>query len=90
MYLTLELVEELQARPSRIEGHVRGINRMLDARRDCDDILIQIAGVKAAVNQVAIRLLEGHLDSCVAESLRAGNGTDAVTRFKESLAQVLK
>ncbi len=89
-YLIPELEANLQDRLSRIEGHVRGIKKMLAEHRDCDDILTQVAGVKAAVNQVGILLLEGHLETCVAEALRSGDGTIPVERFKGSLSRVLK
>ena len=88
-YITLDLESNLKGRLSRIEGHVRGINRMLEDHRDCDDILTQVSGVKAAVNQVAILLLEGHLETCVAEDLRNGQ-TTSVERFRDSLSRVLK
>jgi DNA-binding FrmR family transcriptional regulator len=90
IYLTPELEKELLDRLARIEGHVRGVRKMLADHRDCDDILTQIAGVKAAITQVAIKLLEGHLDSCVSESLRSGDGTIVAGRFKQSLKRVLK
>lgn len=90
IYLDEELVSELQNRLSRIEGHVRGIKKMLSERRDCDDVLTQVAGVKAAIQQVAIRLLEGHLDTCVSECIVQGDGTEPVDRFKTSLSRVLK
>lgn len=90
VYIAPDLESNLQDRLSRIEGHVRGIKRMLADHRDCDDILIQIAGVKAAINQVAIMLLEGHLETCVAEALRSGDGTIPVERFKGSLSRILK
>lgn len=90
IYLIPELEANLQDRLSRIEGHVRGIKKMLAEHRDCDDILTQVAGVKAAVNQVGILLLEGHLETCVAEALRAGDGMIPVERFKASLSRVLK
>ena len=90
VYLTPELERNLQARLSRIEGHVRGINKMLAKHDDCDDILTQVAAVKAAISQVAILLLEGHLDTCVAESIRGGDGTAPIERFKDSLSRVLK
>lgn len=89
VYLTEELEKELVDRLARIEGHVRGVRRMLEERRDCDDILTQVAGVKAAVEQVAIRLLQGHLETCVAQAIRAGDA-QAVARFQESLDRVVR
>ena len=89
-YLSPDLESNLQDRLSRIEGHVRGIKKMLADQQDCDDVLTQVSAVNAAVNQVAILLLEGHLEICVAEGLRSGDGTDLVERFKGSLSRVLK
>lgn len=90
VYLEPELIEQLQNRLSRIEGHVRGIKRMLAERRDCDDILTQVAGVKAAIQQVAIKLLEGHLETCVSDCIARGDRDEPVERFKNSLSRVLK
>ena len=90
LYIAPDLESNLQDRLSRVEGHVRGIKKMLAEQRDCDDILTQVSGVKAAVNQVAILLLEGHLETCVAEGIRSGDETIALERFKGSLSRVLK
>lgn len=90
VYITSDLERDLQDRLSRIEGHVRGIKKMLADNRDCDDILTQVAGVKAAVNRVAIMLLEGHLETCVSEAIRSGDEGTPVDRFKDSLSRVLK
>ena len=90
IYLTPELEEDLKNRLSRIEGHVRGVKNMLAEHRDCDEILTQVAGVQAAMRRVAILLLKGHLDTCVAEAIRSGNGSPTVAQFKESLDRVLK
>lgn len=89
-YIETVLEDNLQDRLSRIEGHVRGIKKMLAEHRDCDDILTQVSGVRAAINQVAILLLEGHLETCVAEGLRSGGGAISLERFKSSLSRVLK
>ena len=90
LYISRDLESNLQDRLSRIEGHVRGIKKMLADQQDCDDVLTQVSAVKAAVNQVAILLLEGHLETCVAEGLRSGDGTLPLERFKGSLSRVLK
>lgn len=88
-YLDPELVENLQARLNRIEGHVRGIKRMLNDMEDCDSILIQLSAIKSALNQVTIKLLEGHMDTCVTACVQAGDD-EALERLKSALALVLK
>ena len=89
-YLEPDLVENLQNRLNRIEGHVRGIKRMLDDHDDCESILIQASAVKAAMNQVIVKLLEGHMETCVADCVKAGDVDEALGRLKGALALVLK
>ncbi len=88
-YLDPELVENLQARLNRIEGHVRGVKRMLDDKEDCESILVQTSAIKAALNQVIIKLLQGHMETCVAECVQAGDD-EALARLKNAMALVLK
>ena len=89
-YLEDQLAGDLQRRLSRIEGHVRGIKKMLDEERDCDDILTQVAGVNAALQRTAIRLLEGHLETCLKDAVQGGDSEVAMVRFKASLSRVLR
>jgi CsoR family transcriptional regulator, copper-sensing transcriptional repressor len=90
VYLTPELVSDVQDRLSRIEGHVRGVKRMLDAQASCEQILIQLSAVRSAVNQATIKVLEGHMETCVRECVVSGDGPEALERLKGALAQVLK
>jgi DNA-binding FrmR family transcriptional regulator len=89
-YLEPELVESLQDRLSRIEGHIRGVKRMLQEQANCEDILIQLNAIRSAVNQVTIKVLEGHMDTCVTECVEGGAGTEALERLKYAMSQVLK
>lgn len=89
-YLSPELEENIQNRLSRIEGHVRGVKRMLDEHQDCEDILIQLAAIKSALNQVIIKVLEGHMEVCVMECVVEGEGEEALERLQSALSLVLK
>jgi DNA-binding FrmR family transcriptional regulator len=90
IYLDPEVEEELQNRLSRIEGHVRGIKRMLAEHASCEDLLVQLSAVRSALNQATARLLENHLETCVAECVRAGQGEKALRHLKGALTQVVK
>ena len=57
--------EQLQNRLRRIEGQVRGIQKMVEDDRYCIDVLTQIAAVQAALDKVALGLLDGHARTCV-------------------------
>jgi len=90
IYLDPEVEQELQDRLSRIEGHVRGIKRMLAEHASCEDLLVQLTAVRSALNQATARLLENHLETCVAECVRAGKGEKALRELKGALTQVVK
>ena len=58
--------EQLAKRLARVEGQVRGIARMVDDDRYCIDILTQISAIQAALDKVALGLLDGHARHCLA------------------------
>jgi len=57
--------DQLQTRLRRIEGQVRGVERMVEENRYCIDVLTQIAAIQAALDKVALGLLDGHAHTCV-------------------------
>src|SRR5436309_6098175 len=57
--------DELLARLARIEGQVRGVQGMVAEDRYCIDVLTQIAAIQAALDKVALGLLDGHAHTCV-------------------------
>ena len=67
----------------RIEGQVRGLQRMVDEDKYCIDILTQISAVTSALESVALGLLEQHLSHCVAQAIAEGGDT-ATAKIKEA------
>jgi DNA-binding FrmR family transcriptional regulator len=57
--------EQLQIRLRRIEGQVRGVQGMVEEDRYCIDVLTQISAIQAALDKVALGLLDGHARTCV-------------------------
>jgi len=78
----------LVKRLHRIEGQVRGIERMVDEDRYCIDILTQIAAVSTALESVSVKLLEDHVRHCVADALTAGDAEVAEQKSEDLLAAV--
>ena len=72
----------------RIEGQVRGIAKMIDDDRYCIDILTQLGAVDTALEQVAIKVLEDHVQHCVAGALASGNAKEANEKASELLSAV--
>jgi DNA-binding FrmR family transcriptional regulator len=88
-YIKVKDKELLQNRLRRIEGQVRGVQRMVDEEAYCIDVLTQIASAVAALEKVGTILLKDHVEHCVRESIEKGEGaeekieelTAAVERF---------
>ena len=80
--------DALVKRLRRIEGQVRGLQRMLEEDRYCIDVLTQVAAVTEALESVALKVLEGHVSHCVAGALASGDESVAAEKSKELLAAV--
>ena len=87
-YVEADDKDAIIKRLHRIEGQVRGIERMVNEERYCIDILTQISAVSTALESVAQRLLEDHANHCIAGALAAGNREDAETKTRELLSAV--
>jgi DNA-binding FrmR family transcriptional regulator len=71
----------------RIEGQVRGLQRMVDEDTYCIDVLTQVAAATKALQAVALSLLEDHLTHCVTEAVAAG-GPQAAEKVREATAAI--
>jgi CsoR family transcriptional regulator, copper-sensing transcriptional repressor len=80
--------EALIKRLHRIEGQVRGIEKMVEDDRYCIDILTQIAAVNTALESLAFKILDEHVRHCVAGALASGDEQDAATKTEELLRAV--
>ncbi len=78
------LSEDITNRLRRIEGQVRGIEKMLEDGRECEDMLTQAMAIRSAVDQVGARLMEYHVDKCLLE------GFDCDEERMERLRDALK
>jgi len=76
--------ETNQKRLRRIEGQVRGLQKMVDEDRYCPEIMVQIASVHEALRAVGRELMRNHLRHCVAQAVRTG-GSDAEAMYDELL-----
>jgi DNA-binding FrmR family transcriptional regulator len=85
-YIKARDKELLQKRLRRIEGQVRGVQRMVDEESYCIDVLTQIASVVSALEKVGTILLKDHVEHCVRESIE--NGEDADEKIEELTAAV--
>jgi DNA-binding FrmR family transcriptional regulator len=80
--------EALVKRLHRIEGQVRGIERMVEDDRYCIDVLTQISAVNTALESLALRILDEHVRHCVAGALTSGDEHAAHVKVEELLGAV--
>jgi CsoR family transcriptional regulator, copper-sensing transcriptional repressor len=84
-----EAKDDYLKRLRRIEGQVRGLQRMIEEDKYCIDILTQVSAAKSALESVAIGLLQEHLAHCVAEAMAEG-GEVADAKVREASAAIAR
>ncbi len=80
----------LLKRLARIEGQVRGIQRMVADQRYCIDIIHQLTAARRALNQASLQLIGNHVNTCVSEAIRKREGSAKITEFMQTLNQFVK
>jgi DNA-binding FrmR family transcriptional regulator len=86
-----ETKPQLRARLRRIEGQVRGIQRMVDEDAYCIDVLTQVSAITKALQAVALSLLDEHLDHCVRHAIASGEDADAkIAEATAAIARLVK
>lgn len=83
-----QYVEDVVSRLTKIEGHVRGIKKMAADGQECEDILIQISAVQAALKKVSQIILNDHLEHCVFCEMQDDERQDAVERLKRAINKI--
>ena len=79
--------KDLLDRLRRIEGQVRGLQRMVDEDTYCIDILTQVNSATAALKAVGLGLLDDHVRHCVRESIEQGDGEDKVVELMAAVSR---
>ncbi|HLS35971.1 MAG TPA: metal-sensing transcriptional repressor [Bacillota bacterium] len=77
-------------RLKRIEGQVRGLQKMIEDDRYCVDVLIQISAINAALKSVGFTLMEEHTKHCVSNAVKSGNGDAAFEELIDVFKQFSK
>ncbi len=84
-----EEMHALQNRLKRIEGQVRGLQKMLSEDAYCTDILTQVSAVQSALNAFNKELLENHIRTCVVEDIRSGDD-EVVSDLVKTIHKLMK
>jgi len=81
--------KDLQSRLRRIEGQIRGIQRMVEGDQYCIDILTQVSSASAALKAVGMGLLDDHVRHCVKESIERSAGDEKVEELVAAVARLV-
>ena len=82
--------EAIIKRLNRIEGQVKGIQKMVEDDRYCVDILTQISAIRSAINKVGTIILENHMKGCVSESIKEGNSEEMINELMKTIDKFIK
>ena len=77
--------KEIAVRLKKIEGQIRGLEKMVDDKRYCVDILNQIAAVRRALDGVSMVLMKRHVETCVSGAIKANKGGPLIDELIESV-----
>ena len=80
-------VDAVTNRLKRIEGQVRGLVKMIESDKSCEEILIQISSVKSALHKTGQVILEGHLHHCVLDGIREGKEEETIKKLSSAIEQ---
>jgi len=74
----------------RIEGQVRGVQKMVEEDRYCLEILTQITAIRAALDKVGMEILDGHARGCLTAAIKSGNSDTAIDELIKVLQRYIK
>ena len=86
--LCLDLQENIDKRLQRLEGQVRGVRRMLDENRDCEDILTQLSAIRGAAYQISLLLVENYALDCMSHPDEYGSRDEAIAKMVNTLGKL--
>jgi DNA-binding FrmR family transcriptional regulator len=78
-----ETKDRALARLRRIEGQIQGVQRMVEEEKYCVDIMLQVSAIQGALGQVSKLLMARHIESCVADSVKAGSERERARKIEE-------
>ena len=83
MEAAVDSSEDTLQRLKTVEGHLRGVIRMVEQDAYCIDVIRQIQAVESALNRVSARILESHLDTCVTTAIKGDDPTERARVLRE-------
>ncbi len=80
----------LLTRLKKVEGQAKGIQRMIEEERYCIDIVQQLSALSAAVDEVSLLILQGHIEGCVTDAIREQHGEEYIKELMDTIRKAMK
>lgn len=74
----MEYTEDMKKRLKRIEGQARGVIRMMDENKNCEDVIHQLSAIRSAVEKLSVYVVGSNMEYCIKDSLSKGENTEEV------------
>ena len=81
--------KEVKNRLSRAIGHLESVKKMVEDGRDCSEVLVQLAAVRAALGSISRVILKDHIEHCIVHAMEE-NDQDAITELENAIDKLLK
>ena len=85
-----EAKRDVLSRLKKIEGQIRGIQGMVQREKYCVDIINQVSAAQRALDQVGLRVMRRHIESCVSEAIKANGGGPIVGELMETIYKFIR
>jgi len=82
--------EDILNRMKKIEGQVKGIQKMIDEDKCCGDIMVQISAIRCAINKVGGLIMDRYIKECLKESLKDKNSDKSIEEIIETIVRYVK
>jgi len=85
-----ETKQDVLPRLKKIEGQIRGIQRMVEKERYCIDIINQVTAAQRALDQVSLEVMQRHIESCVANAIKSDGGGPIIGELMETIYKFIR
>ena len=85
-----ETKKDVLPRLKKIEGQVRGIQRMVEKEKYCIDIINQVTAAQRALDQVGLKVMQRHIESCVANAIKSDGGSPIIGELMETIYKFIR
>jgi len=85
-----EIKRNVLPRLKKIEGQIKGIQRMIEKERYCIDIINQVTAAQRALDQVSLKVMKRHIESCVTDAIKSNGGGPIIAELMESIYKFIR